>query len=85
MAGGREGVDRMIEILAGEIVRTMQLLQVTTLDELEPNTSRSSPGSPTDGRSTRTEVGSAARRGTCRTTPRLQLISLGPSESTGCI
>jgi L-lactate dehydrogenase (cytochrome) len=36
MAGGREGVDRMIEILAEQIVRTMKLLQVTTLDELEP-------------------------------------------------
>jgi L-lactate dehydrogenase (cytochrome) len=36
MAGGREGVDRMIEILSEQIVRTMQLLQVTTLDELEP-------------------------------------------------
>ena len=36
MAGGRQGVDRMIEILSEEIVRTMKLLQVTTLDELEP-------------------------------------------------
>ena len=36
MAGGREGVDRMIEILAEQVVRTMTLLQVTTLDELEP-------------------------------------------------
>ena len=36
MAGGREGVDRMIEILSEQIVRTMKLLQVTTLDELEP-------------------------------------------------
>ncbi len=34
--GGRQGVDRMIEILSEEIVRTMKLLQVTTLDELEP-------------------------------------------------
>lgn len=36
MAGGREGVDRMIEILSGQIVRTMKLLGVTTLDELQP-------------------------------------------------
>jgi L-lactate dehydrogenase (cytochrome) len=36
MAGGRAGVDRMIEILSDEIVRTMKLLGVTTLDELEP-------------------------------------------------
>ncbi|GAW50359.1 MULTISPECIES: alpha-hydroxy acid oxidase [unclassified Nocardioides] len=36
MAGGRDGVDRMIEILAGQIERTMRLLGVTTLDELEP-------------------------------------------------
>ena len=36
MAGGRQGVDRVIEILSEEIVRTMKLLQVTTLDELEP-------------------------------------------------
>ncbi len=37
MAGGREGVDRTIEILTGQVVRTMKLLQVTTLDELEPS------------------------------------------------
>lgn len=36
MAGGREGVDRAIEILRGEIVRTMKLLGVRSLDELEP-------------------------------------------------
>ena len=36
MAGGREGVDRTIEILSSEIVRTMRLLGVATLDELEP-------------------------------------------------
>src|SRR3712207_3984794 len=36
MAGGRQGVDRMIEILSEQIVRTMKLLQVRTLDELEP-------------------------------------------------
>lgn len=36
MAGGRAGVDRVIEILSDEIVRTMKLLGVATLDELEP-------------------------------------------------
>jgi L-lactate dehydrogenase (cytochrome) len=36
MAGGREGVDRTIEILRGQVERTMRLLGVTTLDELEP-------------------------------------------------
>jgi L-lactate dehydrogenase (cytochrome) len=36
MSGGREGVDRTIEILRGQIERTMRLLGVTTLDELEP-------------------------------------------------
>ncbi len=36
MAGGREGVDRAIEILSDEIVRTMKLLGVRSLDELEP-------------------------------------------------
>ncbi|WP_165067292.1 alpha-hydroxy acid oxidase [Marisediminicola senii] len=36
MAGGREGVDRAIEILSTEITRTMRLLGVTSLDELTP-------------------------------------------------
>ena len=36
MAGGRAGVDRAIEILSGEIVRTMKLLGVSSLAELEP-------------------------------------------------
>ncbi len=36
MAGGRQGVDRSIEILQGQIERTMRLLGVTSLDELEP-------------------------------------------------
>lgn len=35
MAGGRDGVDRAIEILRGEITRTMKLLGVRSLDELE--------------------------------------------------
>ena len=37
MAGGREGVDRTIEILAGQVQRTMRLLGVRTLDELNPD------------------------------------------------
>ena len=37
MAGGREGVDRAIDILRSEIERTMRLLGVATLDELEPS------------------------------------------------
>ncbi|HWH26206.1 MAG TPA: alpha-hydroxy acid oxidase [Pseudolysinimonas sp.] len=36
MAGGRAGVDRAIEILEDEIVRTMKLLGVHTLEELTP-------------------------------------------------
>jgi L-lactate dehydrogenase (cytochrome) len=36
MAGGRAGVDRMIDILRTQIERTMKLLQVTSLDELTP-------------------------------------------------
>ena len=37
MAGGRAGVDRTIEILAGQIERTMRLLGVNSLDELTPD------------------------------------------------
>ncbi len=36
MAGGRQGVDRTIEILRAQIERTMALLGVGSLDELEP-------------------------------------------------
>ncbi|PJJ70618.1 L-lactate dehydrogenase (cytochrome) [Diaminobutyricimonas aerilata] len=36
MAGGREGVDRAITILSGQISRTMRLLGVASLEELEP-------------------------------------------------
>ena len=36
MAGGREGVDRTIQILSSQIARTMRLLGVNSLDELEP-------------------------------------------------
>jgi L-lactate dehydrogenase (cytochrome) len=36
MAGGRRGVDRTIQILTSEIVRTMKLLGVSSLAELTP-------------------------------------------------
>jgi L-lactate dehydrogenase (cytochrome) len=36
MAGGRAGVDRTIAILESEVVRTMKLLGVHSIDELEP-------------------------------------------------
>jgi L-lactate dehydrogenase (cytochrome) len=36
MAGGRQGVDRTIAILRDEIERTMKLLGVSTIAELEP-------------------------------------------------
>ncbi len=36
MAGGRQGVDRAIAILRSEIERTMTLLGVSSLEELEP-------------------------------------------------
>jgi len=36
MAGGRAGVDRAIEILSDEITRTMKLLGVNSIAELEP-------------------------------------------------
>jgi L-lactate dehydrogenase (cytochrome) len=53
MAGGRAGVDRAIEILAGEVVRTMKLLGAHTLAELEPGhvtqLQRLIPRTPTAG------------------------------------
>ncbi|GGJ06307.1 alpha-hydroxy acid oxidase [Streptomyces brasiliensis] len=36
MAGGREGVDRAVQILSDEVVRTMKLLGVASLDQLSP-------------------------------------------------
>ena len=36
MAGGRAGVDRAIAILHEELVRTMKLLGVSSIAELEP-------------------------------------------------
>ncbi|GAA3282225.1 alpha-hydroxy acid oxidase [Nesterenkonia halobia] len=37
MAGGRRGVDRAVELLSEEVERTMKLLQVTSVAELEPD------------------------------------------------
>ncbi len=37
MAGGRQGVDRMIEILSEQVLRTMKLLQVAEVAELNPS------------------------------------------------
>jgi L-lactate dehydrogenase (cytochrome) len=36
MAGGRQGVDRTIQILADQVVRTMKLLEVASIEELTP-------------------------------------------------
>lgn len=36
MAGGRQGVDRAIAILSEQVVRTMKLLEVSTIEELGP-------------------------------------------------
>lgn len=36
MAGGREGVDRALDILRGQMSRTMKLVGVKNLEELEP-------------------------------------------------
>ena len=36
MAGGREGVDRTIQILSDQVIRTMKLLEVANVSELEP-------------------------------------------------
>jgi len=73
MAGGEAGVDRAVDILAGQVRRTMQLLGVTSLDELEPRhvtqlqrlapVPRSVP--PIDGATTpRRGTGSRPARGT---------------------
>jgi L-lactate dehydrogenase (cytochrome) len=37
MAGGRRGVLRAVEILSAEVLRTMQLLGVTSIDQLQPS------------------------------------------------
>lgn len=36
MAGGRAGVDRAIQILSDQVIRTMRLLEVTNIEELSP-------------------------------------------------
>jgi L-lactate dehydrogenase (cytochrome) len=36
MAGGQAGVERALEIMTGEMTRTMQLLGVASLEELSP-------------------------------------------------
>jgi L-lactate dehydrogenase (cytochrome) len=36
MAGGRQGVDRAIQILTEQVVRTMKLLEVADVSELGP-------------------------------------------------
>ncbi len=36
MAGGRAGVDRTIQILSDQVVRTMKLLEVASIEELAP-------------------------------------------------
>jgi len=36
MAGGRAGVDRTIQILSDQVVRTMKLLEVASIEELSP-------------------------------------------------
>ena len=36
MAGGRAGVDRTIQILGDQVVRTMKLLEVANVEELTP-------------------------------------------------
>jgi L-lactate dehydrogenase (cytochrome) len=40
MAGGEQGVQRAVDILSQELVRTMQLLGITSLSELTPDTIR---------------------------------------------
>jgi len=36
MAGGRDGVDRALDTLGEQVARTMRLLGMTSLEELEP-------------------------------------------------
>jgi L-lactate dehydrogenase (cytochrome) len=43
MAGGRLGVEKAVAILAGEIVRTLQLIGVNSVDELRPSHVRLRP------------------------------------------
>lgn len=43
MAGGRQGVVKAVEILTGEIVRTLQLIGVNSVDELNASHVRLRP------------------------------------------
>ncbi len=43
MAGGERGVDRVAEVLADEVRRTLQLMGVTSIDELTPDRVRLRP------------------------------------------
>jgi L-lactate dehydrogenase (cytochrome) len=43
MAGGRQGVLKAVDILTGEITRTLQLLGVTHVDDLRPEHARLRP------------------------------------------
>jgi L-lactate dehydrogenase (cytochrome) len=43
MAGGERGVQRTAEILTREVIRTMQLLGVTSVEELTPDRVRLRP------------------------------------------
>lgn len=46
MAGGERGVDKVLEILADQVGRTMRLLGVSRLDELTPDHARLRPLGP---------------------------------------
>ena len=37
MAGGQAGVERSLEIMRGQMIRSMKLIGVETLDELNPS------------------------------------------------
>ena len=50
MAGGRLGVRRSVEILTAEIERTMQLIGVTSVDDLRPHHARLRPNGGTSQR-----------------------------------
>jgi L-lactate dehydrogenase (cytochrome) len=43
MAGGQAGVEKSVSILTGEIVRTLQLLGLNSVDELRPEHVRLRP------------------------------------------
>jgi L-lactate dehydrogenase (cytochrome) len=43
MAGGRLGVEKAVTILAAEILRTLQLIGVNSVDELRPSHVRLRP------------------------------------------